>query len=194
MPPIPPPPRVNWGRWTPARLIVLGAAFGFGAPAFHAAISLSSDLSLLQGVVGSVPYEAVLLDAGLMGTLVPVGLFLVLCGIALHLRAQRPPGRSAAFRAALGGAFLNLAAGLLLGLLNLSVDVVPLDLFTVPVVRDLVLALFAATVTAAVGLLVALCGLAALVRQEPVAGEARRLHRFRLRRGKSIYRGAPSAR
>ncbi len=180
-------PWVRWGRWTPARLIGVGAVLGFAAVGLDAAVALSSNLALLQGVLGAVPFPIVLLDTAMMGFLVPAGLFLVLCGIALHLRAQRPPGRSLAFRGALSGAGLHLTAGLLLGVLNVSLVVLPSNVFSIDLVRTLVLVLFVGTVAAGVGLLVALCGIAALVRQGAGVGDGGIGVRPPASPGKTIY-------
>ncbi len=188
-------PALLWrSRWTPGRLIVVGAFLGFLAVGLDAAVGLASNLALLHGALDAVPYGIVLLDAATTGFLVPIGLFMVLCGIALHLRAQRPPGRSVAFRAALSGAALHLAAGLILGVLTVSLDLLPPEVFTVDLVRNLVLLLFVGTVGAALGLLVAFCGIAALVRQAPAPEAGRPRVRVRSPLGKSIYRRAPSAR
>lgn len=181
-------------RWTPGWLIVVGAFLGFLAVGLDAAVALASNLAFLQGVFDAVPYGIVLLDSVVMGFLVPIGLFLVLCGIALHLRAHRPPGRSLAFRAALSGAGLHLAAGLILGVLNVSLDLLPPEVFTVDLVRNLVLLLFIGTVGAALGLLVAFCGIAGLVRQSAAVETGHPRAPVRSRLGKSIYRRAPSAR
>lgn len=187
-------PRVRWGRWTPGFLIVLGAFLAFLAVGLDASIALASNLALLHGVLDAVPYGIVLLDVALMGFLVPIGLFLVLCGIALHLRAHRPPGRSLAFRTVLSGAGLHLAAGLILGVLNVSLELLPPEVFTVDLVRTLVILMFIGTVGAALGLFVAFCGIAALVRQAPAPVDGRPGLRARRPLGKSISRQAPSAR
>lgn len=189
-----PPLSVRRRRWTPARLIVLGAVLGFGPVALDAAVSLSSNLAFLGGVIGAVPYGLLLLDAALMGLMVPVGLFLVLGGILLHLRSLRPPGHSRSFRAGLGGAEVNLAAGLLLGVVNFSLYVLPPELLTADFARNVVMVLFLGTVAAAAGLLIAFCGMAALVREEPLPRTIPVVVRVRAPREKDIYRDAPSAR
>lgn len=157
----------------------------FGSVALDAVVSLRSNLALLEGTLVSIPYGLVIVDAVMKGFLVPIGLFLVLCGIALHLRSTRPPGRTLALRAALGGAGLNLAAGLLLGVVTFSLDLLPPEIYTVEFLRDLFLVFFAGTVAAAAGLLIAFCGMAALARSPHVNA---------IPPGKSIYRGVPSAR
>lgn len=193
-PDAPPSPRARTGRWTPARLIVLGAVLGFGSAALDASVALSADLSLLAGILSTVPGWLFVLDAALADLLVPVGFFLVLGGLLLAVRSARPPGRSRAFRAGLGGAALNLAAGLLLGVVNFSPYVLPPELLTVDLLRNVVMVLFLGAVVAGAGLLVALCAMAAIVREEPAPGPAGMGVRVRTPRGKSIYRGAPSAR
>lgn len=187
-------PRARMGRWTPARLIVLGAVLGFGSLVFEASVVLSENLSLLAGAFSTLPGWLLVLDAALVDLLAPVGFFLVLCGILLAVRSVRPPGRSPTFRAGLGGAGVSLAAGLLLGLVNFSLFVLPPELLTMDLLRNVVWVLFLGAVAAGTGLLIALCSMAALVREEPVPGSGRVAVRVRAPRGKSIYRGAPSAR
>lgn len=182
------------GRWTPARLIVLGAVLGFGPLVLDAAVVLASNLAVLEGTLSPVPYGVVVLDAALAGLAAPVGLFLALSGLLLYLRSRHPPGRSRAFRAGFGGAALNLAASLQLGFLNFSLYLLPSELLTVPFLRNLVLAIFLSTVVAGAGLLVALLGMAALARDAPAADSDARAVRVRMARRKSIYRRAPSAR
>lgn len=188
------PSRLWRGRWTPFRLIVLGAFLGLLSALADAGVTLASNLGFLHGILDAVPYALVLLDEALIGVAGPVGLFLVLCGLALHLRSYRPPGRSRSFRVALGGAGLGLAAGLLLGVVHLSVDLLPPEMFTVGLVEDLVLVLFAGAVAAGVGLFAALCGLAGLAREAQVEQAGPPGNGLRLRRGKSIYRAVPSGR
>ncbi len=175
-------------------MIVLGAALSLLPTLLDAGLSLNSTLSFLDGRLSGQPTWLVLLDASLVGLLVPVGLFLALCGILLAVRSLRPAGPSGAFRAALGGAGINLAAGLMLGLLNLSGYLLPLEFFTVDFVRSEVLVAFAAAVAAGVGLFLAFLGIAALLREQPAPHAIRRATRLRVRRGKSIYQRVPSAR
>lgn len=187
------PRRRGRGHWTPARLLVLGAVLGFGPVVLDASVALDADLALLGGAGGSLPGGLLLLDAALTDLLVPVGLFLVLCGIVFVVRSTRPPGRSSAFRAAFGGAGFNLAAGLLVGVLRFSLELLPPELITIELLRNAVTVLFLGTVAAAAGLLVALCGTAAMARN-PADRRTPRAVRVREARGKTIYRGAPSGR
>ncbi len=172
-------------------MIVLGAVLGFVAVAIGAALSLSSDLGLLAGNLDAVPAVIDLLGTALAGLLAPAGLFLVVCGVLLALRAAQPPGRSRPFRVGLGGAGVNLAAGLFLGVLNFALNVLPPELFTVDFLRSMLIVLFLGAVAAGAGLLVAFSAIAALVREE-AADETPPAVRVRPARGKSIYRGAPS--
>ncbi len=167
---------------------------GFGAAAFDAAVSLNANLAFLAGSAGGASPGLLLLDAAVTGFLVPLGLFLVLCGITLHLRALHPPGRSRAFHAALGGAGLNLMGGLGLGVLGLSLDLFPPEMFTLGLLRAAVIVIFGLSLLAAAGLLVAFCGMAALLRSRSPTAAMRPATRIRAPRGKSIYRGVPSAR
>lgn len=185
-------PRTALG--TPARLIALGAALGFGPAVLDATLSFSSNLALLGGTLGAVPYDAFLLDVALVGLLVPVGFFLALCGIMISLRMLRPPGPRRAFWIGLGGAGVNLAAGLIQGVLNLSVYLMPAALLTVSFLRSLVVTSFVATVAEAVGLMTVLGATAVLVARDPVARPRHRGARLRLRRGKKIYQAVPSGR
>lgn len=181
-------------RWTPARLIVLGAALALGPLVLDATVSLDSSLAFLSGTLTGLPFWFFLLDVALAGLLVPVGVFLALCGVLLSVRQLRPRGISLGFRAGLGGAGMNLASGLILGLLNLSGYLLPLELLTVDFVRSEVIVAFVAAVGAAVGTFLVFCGIALLVREAPVAQPRRRGARVRVPRGKSIYQRAPSAR
>ncbi len=168
-------------------MIVLGAALGFGAVAADASVSLASDLAVLAGTLGSFPAWAGLRGAALAGLLAPTGLFLAVCGILIALRSHRPPGRSRAFRAGLLGASVNLASGLVLGVLNFTLDVLPPALFTTGFLRSAVVVLFLAAVAAGAGLLVAFSGVAALVREDP-SEEIPAAVRVRPARGKSMSR------
>ncbi len=76
-----------------------------------AGVTLAAKLAVLSGSLNATPFWLVLLDAALVGLMVPVGFFLVVCGILLAVLASRPP-RPRVFRAALGGAGTSLAAGL----------------------------------------------------------------------------------
>ena len=181
------PARRTRSRWTPARLLLLGALLGFGPVVLDASVALDADLALLAGAAGPVPGWLWVLDSALVDLLVPLGLFFVLAGVLFAVRSRRPPGRSVAFRAALGGAEFNLAAGLLVGLLRFSLGVLPPELITVGLLRNAVVALFLGTVAAAAGLLVALVGTAAVAR-EPAVGPGPKAVRVRTPRGKSIYR------
>ncbi len=189
-----PPTPVRSGRWTPFRMIVVGAFLGLLSAGLDAVVTVVSNLGLLRGVFDAVPYGIVLLDEAMLGIAVPVGLFLVLCGLALHLRSHRRPGRSRSFHAALGGATFNLAAGLLIGVLHLLIDLLPPELFTLDLVRNLVLVLFVGAVAAALGLFIAFCGLAGLVQEAPAGEAGPPPSRVRAPRGKSIYRVVPSVR
>lgn len=182
------------GRWTPARLIVLGAVLGFGPVVLDAAVVLVSNLAVLEGTLSPVPYAVVILDAALLAVAAPVGWFLALSGLLLYLRSRHPPGRSRAFRAGFGGAAINLAAGLQLGLLNFSLYLLPPELLTLEFLRNVVLVLFLSSVVAGAGFLLAFLGMAALAREAPAADSDARAVRVRMARGKSIYRRAPSAR
>ncbi len=184
-------PRV---RWTSTRLIVLGAVLGLVPTVLDASLSLNSTLAFLDGRSAGLPFWLVVLNAALLGLLVPVGFFLALCGVLLTIRTLRPPGRSVAFRVGLGGAGINLAAGLMLGMVNLTGYLIPLELLTVDIVRSEVLVAFVAAVAAGFGLFLSFLGLAALLRDEPVMEAHRRGILVRVRRGKSIYQRAPSAR
>ncbi len=181
-------------RWSATRLIVLGAALGFAPVLLDASLSLNSTLAFLDGRFSGLPFWLVVLNAAFVGLLVPVGLFLTLCGILLAVRSFRPPGFSRAFRAGLAGAGVNLAAGLMLGMLNLVGYLVPLELMTADFVRSEVVVAFVAAVAAAFGLFLASLGIAVLLKDEPVARAQGRTFRVRVRRGKSIYRRVPSAR
>ncbi len=181
-------------RWSATRLIVLGAALGFAPALLDASLSLNSTLAFLDGRFSGLPFWLVVLNAAFVGLLVPVGLFLTLCGILLAVRSFRPPGFSWAFRAGLAGAGVNLAAGLMLGMLNLVGYLVPLELMTADFVRSEVVVAFVAAVAAAFGLFLASLGIAVLLKDEPVARAQGRTLRVRVRRGKSIYRRVPSAR
>ncbi len=184
-------PRV---RWTATRLIVLGAVLGFAPAVLDASFSLNSTLAFLDGRFSGLPFWLVVLNAALLGFLVPVGLFLTLCGILLAERSFRPPGFSRAFRAGLGGAGVNLAAGLMLGVLNLVGYLFPREMMTVDFVRTEVVVAFVAVVAAALGLFLGSLGIAVLLKDEPSVGAQGRPLRVRVRRGKSIYRRVPSAR
>ncbi len=184
-------PRV---RWSATRLIVLGAILGFAPTVLDASLSLNSTLAFLDGRVSGLPFWLVALNAALVGLLVPAGLFLLLCGILLAVRSFRPPGFSRAFRAGIGGAGVNLAAGLILGMVNLVGYLVPLEMMTVDFIRTEVVVAFVAAVAAALGLFLASLGIALLLKGEPFARAQGRTLRVRLRRGKSIYRRVPSAR
>jgi len=98
------------------------------------------------------------------------------------------------FRAGLGGAGINLAAGLVLGLLNLSGYLLPLDFLTVDFVRTEVLVAFVASVAAGLGTFLVFCGIALILRPVSVTRPRRRATVVRIRRGKSIYQRVPSAR
>ncbi len=172
-------------------MIVFGAALGFGSVLLDALVTVTTNLAILAGAFNPVSYGVVVVNAAMTGILAPVGLFLVLCGIVLAI-PPRFPWRPRAFRAALGGAGLNLAAGLLLGVLNLSAYLLPPELETASFLRNAVLTGFAASVAAGAGLLFTFVGIAWLVRGEPHSAVARRA--VRVRRKKSIYEGAPSSR
>lgn len=183
----------RWGRWTPARLVFLGAVIGAVPVLVHAAVTLGANLVLLAGSLEPTPYGLVLLDDALLGILVPVGFFLVVCGILLALFASHP-SRSRPFRMGLGGAGVSLAAGLLLGLLNLAWLLLPSDLLTWAFLRNFVYASFAASVAAALGTLVALLAIAAAVRDVSPSPPGSRALRVRQPLGKSIYEASPSGR
>ncbi len=187
------PQRLRWGRWTPPRLIVLGAVLVAGPILLDAAVTLGANLAFLAGSLDTTPFWLALLDAALVGLLVPVGFFLVVCGILLAVLASRSTRRRT-FQAALGGAGVSLASGLLLGVLNLTWYLLPLEYYTVDFLQSLSVAVFVASAAAGVGTLVAFCGIAASVREETHARTDRAALRIRLPRGKSIYRGAPSGR
>lgn len=191
----PPPCAARKGGWTPRRLIVVGAALGFGAAAENALVTFGANLAVLDGTVASFPYGALLLlDAALTAIAVPVGFFLVLCGLLFFVRSRAAPGPSPWFRASLGGAGVALSAGLLVGVLNFTLSVMPPELETLAFLRNIVVTMFAASLAGAVGLLLALCGIAALASRDasPGAGAARAAGRAP--RGKDIYPGTPSAR
>ncbi len=185
--------RIPWGRWTPPRLIAVGALLAAVPVVLDAAVTLSSNLAVLSGALNGTPFWLALLDATLVGFLIPVGFFLVLCGILLAVLASRPP-RPRVFRIGLGGAGVSLAAGLLLGMLNLSWYLLPVDVYTLDFLRNLALTGFVASLAAGLGTLVAFCGIAAAVRPEPLARSEGTAVRIRAARGKSIYEAAPSAR
>jgi hypothetical protein len=166
---------------------------GFAPTLLDAVLTLNSSLAFLEGSPNSAPYGLVLLDVALMGILVPVGLFLVVCGIIIAFLATRPP-RPRAFRLSLAGAGINLAAGLLLGVLNLSAFLLPAEYLTVGFLQNAAIAVFAAEVAAAVGLLLALFGIALIVYEGSTTRPEDMTRAVRMRRGKSIYRDAPSAR
>lgn len=169
---------------TPARLIVLGAALAFAPLVLDAAVSLDSSLAFLSGNLTGIPYWLFLLDVALTGLLAPAGLFLALCGVLLSVRQLRPQGLPLAYRAGLSGAGVNLAAGLMLGLLNLSQYLLPLDFLTADLIRSEVLVAFAATVAAGSGIFLVFCAIAVLLRSEPVTLVRRRGTIIRMRRGK----------
>ena len=165
-------------RWTPARLLWVGAFLGAGPALLDAAGTVASNLDFLNGSPAPLPYGFVLLDVALVGLLVPVGLFLVLTGILLAAAAWRPPRRRV-FRAALAGAGTALAAGMLLGLLNLLWFLLPLEFETVTFLENLTLAVFAARVAAALGTLVVILGIAESI--APAALPRRRRKAMRIR-------------
>lgn len=185
---------LRFGRWTPARLIALGAVMGFGPTLLDAGVTLGADLALLSASLDFPPYTLALLDQALATFLVPVGLFLVLCGVLLSVRSHHPFGRRMVFRVALGGAGLNLAAGLVSGILKLALLLLPAQLATVGLFRDVVVGLFVGAILAAAGLLVCLCGIAAVAREPDPSDATRPTTRLRERLRKSIYRFDPSAR
>lgn len=186
-------PGPRWGRWTPARLVFAGAVLGAIPVLADAAVTANANLALLAGSLDATPYWLVLLNAALLGLLVPVGFFLVVCGILLALFASRPD-RSRPFRAGLGGAGVSLAAGLLLGLLNLAWFLLPSELLTSTLLRNLVYASFAASVAAGLGTLVAFLAIADAVRDPSRSPSGLRALRVRQPPGKSIYEASPSSR
>ena len=163
---------------------MLGAALAFGPLVLDAVLSLESSLAFLSGSVAGIPYWLFLLDVALTGLLAPAGLFLALCGVLLSVRQLRPQGLPLAYRAALSGAGVNLAAGLMLGLLNLSQYLLPSDFLTAEFIRSEVLVAFVATVAAGSGIFLVFCGIAVLLRSEPVRHVRRRGTLIRVRRGK----------
>ena len=176
------------------RLIVFGAVLALGPIVLDAVVSLVSNLAFLSATLTGIPFWFFLLDVALAGLLAPVGVFLALCGVLLSIRQLRPWGPSLGFRAGLGGAGINLAAGLVLGLLNLSGYLLPLDFLTVDFVRTEVLVAFVASVAAGLGTFLVFCGIALILRPVPVTRPRRRATVVRIRRGKSIYQRVPSAR
>ncbi len=170
----------------PARLIVLGAALAFAPLVLDAVLSLDSSLAFLSGTLAGTPYWLFLLDVALMGFLAPVGLFLALCGVLLSVRQLRPQGLRLAYRAALSGAGVNLAAGLMLGLLNLSQYLLPLEFLTVDFIRSEVIVAFVATVAAGSGIFLVFCGIAILIREAPVPRALRLAARVRMPRRNSV--------
>lgn len=185
---------VRASRWTPFRLLIVGAGLGLFSLLLGASLATASTLAFLSGELDPVPVWLFLVNVAVVGILGPVGLFLVLCGIAFSILSLRPRPRSRTLRIALGGAGLNLAAGLLLGILNLSLYLLPLQFGSREFLKTVIVVSFLATVVSGAGLLLAFSGIALAARDTSTHRPSPARPFGQPRRGKSIYRGDPSGR